>query len=51
MNIAMLTDTYLPHVNGVSTSLFLFRNTWKGLVIVFISFLPLVKKGIPIFSK
>ena len=51
MNIAMLTDTYLPHVNGVSTSLFLFRKHLERLGHRVYIVSPVGQKGDPYFFK
>lgn len=51
MNIAMLTDTYLPQVNGVSTSLFLFRKHLERLGHRVYIVSPVGQKGDPYFFK
>jgi len=51
MNIAMLTDTYFPQVNGVSTSVFLFRKHLEKLGHRVYIVSPVGPKGDPYFFK
>jgi glycosyltransferase involved in cell wall biosynthesis len=51
MNIAMLTDTYFPQVNGVSTSVYLFRKNLEKLGHRIYIVSPVGPKGDPYFFK